>query len=234
VTDPKRWSEAGESSELERELLLAGQSARMPDSERRALWAGIALSVMAAPPPAAAAPGPAAAASGPSAYLTKGLVFLAAVGGVTLGALQLWPRESPITRPVDAAIAKSALPAPRALPPAITPVEPPPEPPPSAVAQSDDGKARPAPGSRLREETVAVLEARAALRAGNAARSLALLEQARVRYPRGALGQEREALTIQALAQSGTRAEAERRARAFLRAYPQSPYAADVRRIAAE
>lgn len=235
MTDPKRWTETGESSELERELLLAGQAARMPDSERRALWAGIALSVMAAaPPPATAAPAPATAGSALSAYLTKGLVFLAAVGGVTLGALQLWPGNAPIPRPVEAASTKSALPAPRALPPAVTPVETPPEPTPAVLARSGDAKARPAPSSRLREETVAVLEARAALRAGNAARSLALLEQARLRYPRGALGQEREALTIQALAQSGARPEAERRARAFLRAHPQSPYVADVRRIAAQ
>jgi len=50
VTDPKRWSETGEADELERDLLRAGQAARMPESERRALWAGIALSLPVLPP----------------------------------------------------------------------------------------------------------------------------------------------------------------------------------------
>jgi outer membrane protein assembly factor BamD (BamD/ComL family) len=77
-----------------------------------------------------------------------------------------------------------------------------------------------------------VLEARAALRAGDAARCLTLLEQARARFPRGALGQEREALTVEALARAGQSAAAKRRAAAFLRAHPQSPYVADLRRLA--
>jgi hypothetical protein len=46
------------------------------------------------------------------------------------------------------------------------------------------------------------------------------------------LGQEREALTIEALAKSGQSALARRRAEAFLRVHPSSPYVADVRRIA--
>jgi hypothetical protein len=84
--------------------------------------------------------------------------------------------------------------------------------------------------SQLREESLAVLEVRQTLRTGDAGSALKLLEQARARFPRGALGQEREALTIEALAQSGARAAAERRAALFLRAYPKSPYAADVQR----
>jgi hypothetical protein len=44
--------------------------------------------------------------------------------------------------------------------------------------------------------------------------------------------QEREALTIEALARTGRRAEANRRAEAFLRAFPGSPHAAAVRELA--
>jgi hypothetical protein len=233
MTDPKRWSELGESSDEERQLLLAGQAARMPEGERRALWAGIALSVIAAAPPAAASPGTVKAASGLSASLTKGLIFLAAVSGLTLGALRLWPRDEPHpTKPVEVRAATSASPAPSVAAATVAPIETPPAP--VVVVPPVDAKPRAAPSSQLREESGALLEARSALRGGDAARSLALLEQARLRYPRGALGQEREALTIQALAQSGERAAAARRARAFLVAHPQSPYAADVRLVASQ
>jgi len=239
VTDPKRWSDPDESNEEERQLVLAGRTARMPDGERRALWAGIALSLMGAAPPVAAASGPAPvpapAASGVTAYLTKGLIFLATVSGLTLGALRLWPSREAATSAAPG-LARSALSPAPVGPAAATPSEPVA----TTTASVDEHKPRAlpfgapssAPASRLREESGALLEARAALRAGDAARSLALLEQARVRYPHGALGQEREALAIRALAQSGDRAAAARRARAFLQAHPQSPYVADVRLVA--
>lgn len=236
MIDPKRWSDAGEAQELERELLLAGQAARMPESERRALWAGIALSLPVLPAPASAAPAPAAGASGLSLYFTKGLIFLAAVGGLTLGASRLWPSTQAATRPAHfVAAPATAVPVVAKATPSVAQPAALPLPPAPAVEQlNNDTKARLAPASQLREESVAVLQARAALRAGDAGRSLALLEQARLRFPRGALGQEREALTIQALAQSGERASARRRAQAFLRAHPQSPYGADVRLVAAQ
>jgi outer membrane protein assembly factor BamD (BamD/ComL family) len=72
-------------------------------------------------------------------------------------------------------------------------------------------------------------EARAALRAGAPDRALVLLEQAAARFPRGALVQEREVLAVEALAESGRRPEAARRAEAFLRAWPRSAHAARVR-----
>jgi hypothetical protein len=151
-----------------------------------------------------------------------------------VGVLQVLPRA---TEPPRVAVSKSTRTLPAATPafsaatsatPETTPA---PVPAPTTQAASSDAKP-PASSSQLREESIALLAARAALRAGDAARSLTLLEQARVRFPRGALGQEREALTIQALAQSGERASARRRADAFLRAHPQSPYVADVRLLA--
>jgi hypothetical protein len=89
------------------------------------------------------------------------------------------------------------------------------------------------PRTLLREESQAVLEIRRVLRAGDATSALRLLERARARFTHPVLGQEREALTIEALARSGARDAAERRAAAFLRAYPKSPHAADVRAFAA-
>lgn len=232
MSDPRRWSEGGEDSELARELVLAGQSRRMPESERRAVWAGIALGLPAhAPTPDLGAAAPGAAGSVLSAYLTKGAVFLATLGALSIGALQLWPsheqaaKSAPSSNVPQAPAAVPADPQPRS-----TVSEPEVRAPP-AVAPSS-ARPRAATESQLREESLAVLEARSALRSGDAARCLVLLEQARVRFPRGGLGQEREALTIDALAKTGQSAVARRRAEAFLRAHPKSPYVADVRRIA--
>ncbi len=87
--------------------------------------------------------------------------------------------------------------------------------------------------SRLREESLAVLEIRRTLRGGNPSRALSLLEQARQDFSAGVLGQEREALTIEALVGTGARTQAAMRAQAFLKNYPQSPFAADVTKFAA-
>lgn len=122
MTDPKRWSEDGDAGEVERELLLAGQSARLADSERRALWAGIALSLPTAPPPLTTPVQPVAAVSGLSAYLTKSVVFLAAVAGLTWGAgralrdtepaaSQAQPVVTPVTS-VESAAAPPTFPQP--------------------------------------------------------------------------------------------------------------------------
>ena len=80
----------------------------------------------------------------------------------------------------------------------------------------------------VREESRVVGEARAALRRGDASGALTQLEQIQARFPGGVLGQEREALTIEALARSGRRAEASSRAAAFLQAHPTSVLAGRV------
>jgi outer membrane protein assembly factor BamD (BamD/ComL family) len=69
-------------------------------------------------------------------------------------------------------------------------------------------------------------EARDALRRGDASGALQKIEEARSRFAGGMLGQEREALTIEALYKSGQKGAASARAAAFLRAYPMSPHAA--------
>ena len=230
MTDPKRLTEANEGSDGERELLLAGRAARLPESDRRALWASIALSLPSVGSPPSPGKGPVTAGPGLSPYLTKALILLGAVTGLSLGASQLWPR-TPLAARSTTSLARPALPTHPS-----SGVEPTPvvarEPATAPSVTPSDARARPTTTSQLREESVAIWEARSALRGGDAARSLTLLEQARVRFPRGALGQEREALTIQALAQSGEHASARRRAVAFLRAHPQSPYVADVRLLA--
>jgi outer membrane protein assembly factor BamD (BamD/ComL family) len=88
--------------------------------------------------------------------------------------------------------------------------------------------------SHLHEESAMILDARSVLRAGDPSRALRLLDGARARFPQGILAQEREALAIEALVRSGQRALAAKRAESFLRDYPKSPHAADVRSFALE
>jgi hypothetical protein len=114
--------------------------------------------------------------------------------------------------------------------------EPPPAPTESAsaaplVSASSSGPADPIHerATRLRAEAQHVLQIRTRLRSGDAAGALQLLDQAHTLFPDGVLGQEREALTIEALARRGQQAAAAERARAFLQAHPHSAFAADVR-----
>lgn len=84
----------------------------------------------------------------------------------------------------------------------------------------------------LREESRMVADARDALRRGDTAGALGMLEQIRLKFPGGVLAQEREALAIEALARSGRKADASARASAFVKAYPTSPLAARVQSFA--
>ncbi|MET0595191.1 MAG: hypothetical protein ABW133_21000 [Polyangiaceae bacterium] len=85
--------------------------------------------------------------------------------------------------------------------------------------------------SRLREESAAILAAREALLAGRPSDSLRQLERARAEFPGGALAEEREALRVRALIAAGDRAGARDRGDAFLRAFPKSPHAAEIRAL---
>jgi len=93
---------------------------------------------------------------------------------------------------------------------------------------SEAGAAR----SRLRFESQMLTEARAQLRSGDARGALATIDRLQNRSPNGILGQEREVLTIQALAAMGNTDAAKRRAKAFVMAYPNSPHSTQLRPIA--
>jgi hypothetical protein len=75
-----------------------------------------------------------------------------------------------------------------------------------------------------------VARARGELRSGDAPGALRTLRALELDEPSGLLTQEREALLIEALATSGEREAARRRAAAFLARYPRSPHATAVRR----
>jgi outer membrane protein assembly factor BamD (BamD/ComL family) len=88
----------------------------------------------------------------------------------------------------------------------------------------------PAPGPSSLDTEIALLrDARSALRAGNAAHALALLDEHDRLYARGALAEDSAAERIYALCALGRSADAGALATHFLAAHPGSPHAASVR-----
>ena len=85
--------------------------------------------------------------------------------------------------------------------------------------------------SRLAEESAATIAIRKMLLSGKPAQALHMLDRAHLDFPDGALGQEREALAVRALVESGQKDAARRRGEAFLRAFPRSPHAAELRAL---
>lgn len=90
-------------------------------------------------------------------------------------------------------------------------------------------EAKPADAAPATDEAALLRSARQAL-ATSPARTLALTQEHRRRYPRGILDQEREALAIDALIALGRDGEARARARTFELAYPGSPHRARIER----
>ena len=123
----------------------------------------------------------------------------------------------------EPATAESATPAAPVAPASADPFPAASAPPtPAEIAQQERA-------NLMKEEAQLTIAARSALRSGNPGEALRLLEQARVKFGGGRLGQEREALIIEALGRSGQRDQARTRAEAFLKAFPSSPFAPDVR-----
>ena len=250
MTDPRRWTdEHADATALERDLVQAGHEVRLPDAQKRELWASIALQcpkpvgLEAAEGGIGAAEAGVAASAVTSSALVKTLVVVAVAGGLaSTGYVML--RDRPVTpSAAPSSDPTAAVATPSATRVSVSEAAPETHAPQAAAAPSAQRGARgtdprpasigaPDPSARasqLREESRITLLARRQLRSGDPQGALRLLEQARVRFPDGALGQEREALTIEALAKSGSGKAAERRARDFLRENPRSPHAADVR-----
>jgi hypothetical protein len=81
----------------------------------------------------------------------------------------------------------------------------------------------------LREESEALVKARAALQSGQGGEALSLVDDARRRFPKGVLGQERDVVSIEAMAISGQRSQALALAKAFVAAHPRSAHSARLR-----
>lgn len=88
----------------------------------------------------------------------------------------------------------------------------------------------PAPAPSVKAELVLIRRASQALRSGDAAGALQLLERHQREYPRGALSIERRGLRVFVLCRLGATAEARRERDRFLQIAGDSPMAADVRK----
>ncbi|MCL2447857.1 MAG: hypothetical protein FWD17_02795 [Polyangiaceae bacterium] len=99
------------------------------------------------------------------------------------------------------------------------------------TARPPDNADKKASASPLDIESALVLAAHDAVRSGDCGGALETIRETRERFPRGALGQERDALQVEALACAGQSAAAEAAARAFVHAYPDSPHLAATRRF---
>ncbi|CAN5846697.1 hypothetical protein BH11MYX4_BH11MYX4_29340 [soil metagenome] len=116
------------------------------------------------------------------------------------------PRPAPLAEPM-AEDASDIVPTPRVVPSADAPPKP---------------LDAPRAGNDLVREREVIDAARAALTHGRPADALTATARHAERWPRGHLAEEREVIAIQALAASGRRAEADRRASAFKRSFPAS------------
>ncbi|OJH39488.1 hypothetical protein [Cystobacter ferrugineus] len=232
-----------EASDELRELLGAARLDE-PSAEQLASLAGKLGPLLGPPggaPPAAPAPGAApppsgsvapAVASGVKAKVLTGVAVVVLAGG-SFQAGRLFERERAETRAV-APVAAPTPPAPEPAREEAAPPEPaPPEPEPRPEPARPRGAAAPtprvprarAPEAPPLDEELALLEgAYQALQRGVAAEALAEAERHAVRFPSGALAQEREVLAIDALVRMGRRTEAEARAEAFRARYPTSTH----------
>jgi hypothetical protein len=241
MADPTRLIDEEGADALGSELLRAARREGMPPGEHGRVWASVAAAALVAPATTAVASvattsGAAAVAgtakAGGVALLAKVTVAAVVLGTASVAGYRATRPAPPVAAPARAAVAPAAAPAPSEplLPEAPAPVthaQPAPSRGPRTAAP-----ARSLPASRLAAEAALVVEARRALRAGDAGRALSQLEGARAELAGGALVQEREALTIEALSRLGRGPAAAARADAFLRAYPRSPHASAVRAFA--
>jgi hypothetical protein len=85
------------------------------------------------------------------------------------------------------------------------------------------------PEPAIAREVAVLRAARAALSRGDATGTLTLLDEYGRAFPGGALGEERDAVRVEALCASGRASEARTAAERFERAFPGSPYLAGVR-----
>ncbi len=221
--DPERLS-ASAGPDLERVLLQSLRTVTVPSDAKVMAWG--ALSAQVAGTAAGAGFGSSAwrlALKGIAASKAV-LVVPVVVVGLAVAGLHHGGSAAPsrVGMPSAAVVTVPAAPAlPVAAPPDARAAEP------EAPARSASLPQR----DRLARESSALTRARAELRAGDAAAARATLGRMQQKFGSGALHQEREVLAIEALAAQGNAAEADRLARAFISAHPESPHKAALQRF---
>jgi hypothetical protein len=176
-----------------------------------------------------AAGGAAAGGGGASRSLgrTAGLTALAFVLGGVAGARlqQMFGRES-VARVVY--VDRVITPAPSSTGDVTTPAIAAPVPPPATSTAPLAASAPVTRGSQLSAERIVLDEARGALAQGDPARAIERLDHHRRAFPTPLLGEERDAMWVQALVKGGRVDEARTRAEAFRRRYPDSLFSSVV------
>lgn len=232
--------------ELERELLGSLRDVSPPPGAKGETWNRLAVQVAAvatigttsAAVHAVAGSGASAALQATKVLTAKVVAGVALAGSVAVGG-GLWahrqitaPPRSPVIAeqvapPVPPSVAAPSHPGDETAAPALAaPGEP-------AERSSKSVEARPR-SDALSLESRMLTEARAQLRAGDPRSALATLDRLRARSPKGVLMQERDVLAIQIASALGDTAAAKRRAKEFLAAYPESPHAPQLRRLATD
>jgi hypothetical protein len=223
---PRLVDDPATSAELREGLAALGRQAIPTD-----VLARIAANVASAPtPPASASGAPVAGKIG----LVAGAAALA-VGAVVLFAN---PSQTPApTAPAAASSRRAIETAPQVAqpaPPETTSVPATPVSPKASAFSATSVSASPKPSAAaaaLPDEATLFRQAGDALRAGEASRTLALVDELERRFPSGTFAQEREVLRIEALTRVGREDEARARARAFLSAHPESAHRPRLERL---
>jgi hypothetical protein len=239
--DPERLlGPTSGSDELERELLGSLRDVSPPPGAKGRAWEGVAVQVAAVTAASAGAAAAEAATSAATAKttalgvaakaLTAKVVIGVALGGSTLAAGGYWATHRRAETPAVSVASDRPIPQPIAEPPAAIAAPDPLAAPDRPSRPIDEPKQR----SLLAIESRMLTDARAELRGGDPRAAMATLDRMQARFPKGVLMQEREVLTIQVLAALGDGAAASRKAREFLKAYPSSPHAPQLRRYAGE
>jgi hypothetical protein len=174
---------------------------------------------------------------------TKVVVTMALIGFIGAGAV--WVAKAGYRRPVPDAVARTSgaaavvgRPEVAVVPSnSLAPVAPAAEKPAAAlhpgVRSTGGGATAPAAHAPVAGDVASEVrllgEAHAAIRGGDAERALALLDEHARRFPKGALGEEREAARIAALCALHRTSEARDATERFLHSAPRSPLAGALR-----
>ena len=208
---------------------------RLLDAERTAMPAAATidrvwsrLAIAALPVPGGGGPSAAGPGAGPSAgWLATHAVGVATatfvVGGLAGAGLHAVSQKPPpaqivyVERQSPPVIPVASSPVPPAAVPSAAPSAIPSPPPHDSAHPSP-----PPAASSLAAERAMLDDARGALGSGDAAKALALADEHGRHFPRAQLGEEREAIAIQALVALGRNDEARGRAARFRAATPNS------------
>lgn len=227
-----------ELSEQTRELLEKGKHGEpgASDEARRRMK----LAVLAAATASGAGISTATAATstllGVPVKVIIGGALLAAVGStgaVMLSAERKVPPAPVSTTHTHAPTAPTFEPAGAAEPEASLAPSVPTEKPVAPPMRARTMPVEPAPASTLDEETALLRGAEEALRSGQAARSVALIDAYMNAFPRGVLLLEAKAERVFALCEAGRTDDAKKAAAVFVAEEPEGPLAARVRRSCA-